>query len=207
MSGPYDWTGEPGERQISASSERNRDPILDVLRRVFPASGRVLEIASGTGTHAAWFVQHLSGLQWQPTDLDPDAHRSIEAWRAHLREPRLLAPIALDVLGEWPEDRFDAVFCANMIHIAPYAAAIGLFQGAGSRLPPEAPLALYGPFHENGPTSSGNAAFDARLRARDPRWGIRELDRVAATAEGAGFDLDEVIEMPANNRTLVFRRR
>ncbi|MFK7929954.1 MAG: DUF938 domain-containing protein [Myxococcota bacterium] len=192
------------EPRVSPSSLRNREPILDVLRQVLPESGHAIEVASGSGTHAAWFVPRLPGWTWQPTDLgDLD---SIRGWRAILDEPRLREPVVLDVTEPWPLGPANAVFCANMIHIAPWRATLGLMRGAATALSADGVLVLYGPFHQNGATGEGNAGFDASLRERDPDWGIRELDAVCQVATAAGFALDEVVAMPADNRTVVFRR-
>ncbi|MGQ9364820.1 DUF938 domain-containing protein [Azospirillum sp. ST 5-10] len=193
-------------RRSAPAAERNRDPILDVLRRVLPATGLVLEVASGTGQHAVHFAAALPGLEWQPSDADARARASVAAWRADAGLANLREPLALDAAaGSWPVARADAVVCINMIHIAPWAAAQGLLRGAARLLPEGAPLVLYGPFRRDGRhTAPGNAAFDADLRARDPAWGVRDLGEVAAAA--AGFRLGEVVEMPANNLTVVFRR-
>jgi SAM-dependent methyltransferase len=188
---------------------RNREPILGVLRDVLPRPGFVLEIASGTGEHAVWYSTALPDLTWQPTDRDPDALSSIAAWRATAGLANLLPPLVLDAASDiWPVTRADAVVSINMIHIAPWSAAQGLVAGAARVLSADGLLFLYGPFRENGAhTSPGNAAFDADLRARDPSWGIRDLDEVAALAERFGFKAPERIAMPANNLSLVFRRR
>ncbi len=188
---------------------RNRDPILAVLRRVLPARGTVLEIASGSGEHAAYFAAALPHLFWQPADIDPDALASISAHRAATDAPNLLHPIELDAASpEWPETRADAIVSINMIHIAPWAAAAGLMAGAARLLAPGGVLYLYGPFMEDGRhTAPSNAAFDASLRARDPEWGVRDTADVRNLAEHSGFDFVERVAMPANNLSLVFRRR
>ena len=186
---------------------RNRDPILAVLRRVLPARGTVIEIASGTGEHAVHFAAGLPNLTWQPTDCDPDALRSISAHRAAAQLPNLLAPLALDATAPtWPITQADAVVSVNMIHIAPWTAAEGLMAGAGRLLEPGGVLYLYGPFKEHGQhTAPSNAAFDASLRAQDPEWGVRDTGDVAELARRHGFDLVDRIAMPANNLSLVFR--
>jgi hypothetical protein len=188
---------------------RNREPILAVLRRVLPARGTVLEIASGTGEHAAHFAAALPGLNWQPSDGDADALRSIEAHRAAARAPNLLPAIALDVCRQpWPVPRADAVVCINMIHIAPWKAAQGLMAGAAGLLAPGAVLFLYGPFMEDGRhTAPSNAAFDAGLRRQNPDWGVRDLGAVCELADRHGFEFAERVGMPANNLSVVFRRR
>ena len=188
---------------------RNRDPILDVLRRVLPGHGLVLEVASGSGEHAAYFAQHLPTLTWQPSDPDPEALASIAAHRAAAGMPNLLAPLLLDVgAPRWPVARADAVICNNMIHISPWSACEGLMAGAARTLPAGGMLYLYGPYKIDGRhIAPSNAAFDATLRAQNPAWGIRDLADVAALAERSGLTLAETIDMPANNLSVVFRRR
>ena len=195
--------------QFAPAVARNRDPILMVLRRALPAQGTVLETASGTGEHAAYFAASLPHLTWQPTDIDPEALASIAAHRAAANVPNLLAPVTLDVTAPlWPVTRADAIVSINMIHIAPWAAAIGLMTGAGRLLQPGRTLYLYGPFKENGRhTAPSNAAFDAGLRARDPEWGVRDTGEVCDLAARQGFEFVERVAMPANNLSLVFRRR
>jgi cyclopropane fatty-acyl-phospholipid synthase-like methyltransferase len=195
--------------QTSPAVARNRDPILAVLRRVLPAQGTVLEIASGTGEHAAYFAAALPHLTWQPTDLDADARASVAAHRAAAQLPNLKTPLALDARApSWPVARADALVSINMIHVAPWAAAEGLMAGAGRLLATGDVLYLYGPFKENGQhTAPSNAAFDASLRARDPQWGVRDVGDVAALAERNGLKLVERVAMPANNQSLVFQRQ
>jgi len=194
-------------RRQAPATERNRGPILDVLRQALPPEGLVLEIASGTGEHAVHFAGHLPRLQWQPSDAGP--LDSIAAWRRWSQLPNLLEPLPLDVTERpWPVERAGAVFCANMIHISPWRACEGLFAGAGDVLPAGAPLVMYGPFiRDEVPTAASNLAFDADLRARDPEWGIRELGAVERVAASCGFRLEAVTAMPANNVTVTFRRR
>jgi Protein of unknown function (DUF938) len=198
--------------QTSPAVARNRDPILAVLRRVLPAQGTgigaVLEIASGTGEHAVHFAAGLPHLTWQPTDTDADALRGIAAHRASAQLPNLLPAIELDVCApSWPVTRADAMVAINMIHIAPWSAAEGLMAGSERLLAAGGVLYLYGPFKEKGRhTAPSNAAFDASLRARDPQWGVRDLDEVAALARRHGLALAERIAMPANNLSLVFHR-
>ncbi|HZD52891.1 MAG TPA: DUF938 domain-containing protein [Woeseiaceae bacterium] len=194
-------------RVKAPATERNRGPILEVLRRVLPPQGLVLEIAAGTGEHAVYFARHLPGLIWQPTDgglLD-----SIAAWREWAGLANLRPPLRLDVTElPWPVTRADAVFCANMIHIAPWCACEMLFAGVRDVLPAGAPLVLYGPFfRDDAPTVPSNFAFDADLRARDPAWGVRRLADVERLATDCGFSLQGLTEMPANNLTVTFRRR
>lgn len=199
---------EPGPRALHApATARNRDPILEVLLRVLPPAGLVLEVASGTGEHAAWFAPRLPALSWQPSDPDAVARDSIEAWRQAANAGNLLPPLDLDVRRwPWPVDRAEAVVAINMIHISPWQATEGLLRGAATLLGPGAPLVLYGPFRREGRhTAPSNEAFDADLRMRDPSWGVRDLEAVTEAAEA--FDLVEVVAMPANNLTVVLRRR
>ncbi|MCB9779783.1 MAG: DUF938 domain-containing protein [Alphaproteobacteria bacterium] len=189
------------------ATARNRDPILAVLRRVLPDRGRVVEISCGSGEHGLHFARALPGLSWQPTDIDPDALASTEAWRAEEGPANLLPPLRLDVTAPWPVDAADAVYNANMIHIAPWACTLGLLDGAAAVLSPGAPLVMYGPYRRGGlHTAPSNAAFDDSLQARDPSWGVRDLDEVAEEARVRGLLLEEVVEMPANNLTVVYRR-
>ncbi|MGH6770974.1 MAG: DUF938 domain-containing protein [Xanthobacteraceae bacterium] len=199
----------PSAAQTAPAVARNRDPILAVLRRVMPVQGTVIEIASGTGEHAVHFAAGLPALAWQPTDRDAEALRSISAHREAAQLRNLLPPLALDVCQRpWPVERADAVVSINMIHIAPWQAAEGLMTGAGRLLAPGSILYLYGPFREDGRhTAPSNAAFDANLKAQDPEWGVRDLGEVCALADGHSFDLVERIAMPANNLSVVFRRR
>jgi hypothetical protein len=196
-------------RQHAPATERNREPILAVLREELPERGMVLEVASGTGEHAVHFAGALPDLAWQPTDPSPEARASIAAWRDHEGPPNLLAPLALDAAADgWPVDKADAIVCINMVHISPWDATEGLMRGAGRLLPSGAPLILYGPYRRAGrPLEPSNAAFDESLKARDPRWGLRELEAVAECAEASGLNLARVVEMPANNLTVIFRKR
>jgi len=196
-------------RLHSAAAERNRGAILEVLRRVWPAQGAALEIACGTGLHAVHFAAGLPGWAWLPTDPDAGALASTAAWAADAALPNLLAPVRLDVMAvPWPvPGRFEGIFCANLLHIAPWPTCTALMQGAARHLAADGSLAVYGPFLVEGePIAAGNAAFDADLRARDPAWGIRWLHEVAAQAEAAGLRLARRVPMPANNLTLVFVR-
>lgn len=194
------------ERRHAPATARNREPILGVLRRVLPPAGLVLEIAAGTGEHAACFAAALPAVAWQPTDPDACARASIAAWCAGLSNVR--APLALDAASDgWPVARADAVVCINMVHIAPWSACEGLMRGAGRVLAPGGVMVLYGPFRVGGAhTAPSNAAFDAQLRAQDPAWGVRDIEAVAALAEAAGLALVERVPMPANNVMVVFRR-
>jgi SAM-dependent methyltransferase len=187
---------------------RNRDPILDVLRRVLPPCGTVLEIASGSGEHAAYFAKELPSLIWQPTDPDTRALSSIAAHRADANAANLLAPLQLDVTSaRWPVERADAVMCNNMIHISPWAASEGLMAGAGRILRAGGVLYLYGPYKIGGRhTAPSNEEFDTYLRSQSAAWGIRELDEVTALAKSHNFALVETVQMPANNLSVIFRR-
>lgn len=197
------------KRLSSPSAQRNRGPILEALRRVLPSSGRVLEIASGSGEHVIFFAHAVPNLTWQPSDPDAEARASVRAWIAQEKLENVLEPIALDMMNaRWPYllDKFDAVVCINMIHIAPWEACLGLLYGCEQLLPPGGPLVLYGPFLRGGVrTAPSNAAFDASLRRQDPRWGVRDLNEVVREAALRGFVLDQVVEMPANNLTVVLR--
>ena len=198
-------TGEPLEDgRISAPSAlRNRDAILAVLRLQLPTAGRVLEIASGTGEHVAYFAAALPGLRFQPSDPDPSRRASIDAWTKGVENVELV--IDLDVTQPWPELNVDAVICINMIHIAPWLAAEALMAGAAHALVPGGRLVLYGPFKQDGVhTAPGNAAFDADLRKRNPNWGVRCLTEVSGLAARFGFTLPKVAPMPANNLSLTF---
>jgi SAM-dependent methyltransferase len=178
-----------------------------VLREVLPASGMVLEIASGTGEHAAYFARRFPDLTWQPSDYEPGALNSIEAWVGDGDAPNLRAPVVLDAAGTWPIDAADVILCVNMVHISPWAATAGLMRGAARVLPAGGPLILYGPFRRAGvETAASNEAFDETLKARDAAWGLRALEDVTAEAESNGLRLERVVEMPANNLTVVYRR-
>jgi len=194
--------------RFSAAAERNKEPILEVLRRVLPARGAALEIASGSGQHLMHFAAGLPDWSWQPTDTDPAALASIAAHRALLSPPNVRPPRPLDVTGpDWPATAFDLVLCANLLHIAPWSAACAMLAGAGRHLAAGGLLVLYGPFLIDGEaTAPSNLAFDADLRARNPLWGLRRLADVVAQAGTAGFALRERVHMPANNQLLVLAR-
>lgn len=202
------------DRRLQAPAvARNRDAILEMLCAEGPASGLVLEIASGSGEHAVHFAQALPALTIQPSDPSPEALDSIAAWTAQSGASNVRPPLRIDAADPGWEKTLppglapDAILCINMIHIAPWAATQGLLRGAGALLPPGATLILYGPFRRPGrPLEQGNAAFDESLRARNPDWGLRELDAVGALAAEAGFGAPRVIEMPANNLTVMLRR-
>ncbi|HTV20132.1 MAG TPA: DUF938 domain-containing protein [Polyangiaceae bacterium] len=188
--------------------ERNKGPILEVLQRVFPDAGRVLEISSGSGQHVLHFARHLPALEFQPSDIDEANLASIRAWLHDDPLDNVLEPLHLDVLDTaWPVGQFDAAFNANMLHIAPWACAEGLFAGLGRHLETKAVFVLYGPFRIGGAhTAPSNDEFDADLRRRDPRWGVRDLEAVEAVANAHGLVLRERVTMPANNQCVVFSR-
>ncbi|MGE5615642.1 MAG: DUF938 domain-containing protein [Bacillota bacterium] len=194
-------------RETAPSAERNKQPILEVLMRVLPASGVVLEIGSGTGQHVAHFAKALPQLVFQPSEMDEARHASIAAWIDHEKLTNVRAPLAFDVTKlPWPVREADAIVCINVIHISPWEATLALMRGAGEILPPGGILVTYGPYMRGGRhTAPSNEAFDASLKARDPRWGVRDMDDVAAVAKAAGLHLEEAIPMPANNFSLVFR--
>lgn len=200
--------------QHSPAAERNREPILACLQPLLASQGRALEIASGTGQHAAHFAAALPGWTWQPSDLQSTHFGSIAGWAAKAGASNVLQAVRLDVLQtQWPAEAdifaapFDLIYCANMLHIAPWACCAGLMQGAARHLAPDGRLVTYGPYLEdNVPTAAGNLAFDASLRAQDSAWGIRRLEDVAATAAAAGLALQQRHALPANNLLLVWGR-
>ncbi len=195
-------------RETAPAAERNKQPILEVLARVLPPRGLVLEIGSGTGQHVAHFAQAFPTLAFQPSELDVALHASIQAWVAASRVSNVKPPLAIDLtLDPWPVAAADAVVCINVIHISPWAATLGLMAGAGRILPAGGVLVTYGPYTRGGVhTSQSNEAFDASLRARNPRWGVRDLDQVAEAAGHEGLALVEVVPMPAHNFTLVWQK-
>jgi SAM-dependent methyltransferase len=195
-------------RQSAPAAERNKDPILAVLQRVLPQSGLVLEIASGTGQHVVHFARTLPGLTWQPSEPDAQMRPSIAGWLAETGLANVVPPLDLDVCRpEWPLDHADAVVCINMIHISPWEATEQLLAGCGRILPPGGVLYLYGPYRRGGRhTAPSNEAFDASLRQRNPQWGVRDLETVVEAANQHGLALSEVVEMPANNLSVVFVR-
>jgi hypothetical protein len=192
-------------RRAAPATARNRQPILDALRPHLPARGMVLEVASGSGEHTAHFAQALPALVFQPSDPDDVARASVDAWCEELRNVR--PALALDAAAAtWPIAAADAVVCINMIHISPWEATVGLIGGAARLLPSGGTLFLYGPYFREGvDTAPSNLAFDRDLRARNPAWGIRSLEQVAALAQAHGFAEPLVVEMPANNLSLIFR--
>lgn len=196
-----------GKRHAPAT-QRNRDAIVAVLRDALPSSGLVLEVASGSGEHAVHFAAAFPALDWQPTDPDPAALASIAAWRVEADLPNLRPPLRLDAATDWPVAQADAILCINMIHISPWEATLGLLRGAGAALPSGGLLYLYGPYTRKGvDTVASNLSFDVSLKSRDPRWGLRAAEDVIAAAEAEGLIFDRLIAMPANNLSLLFRRR
>jgi hypothetical protein len=193
-------------KQHAPAAARNREPIREVLARVLPPQGLVLELASGSGEHAVYMAQHFPALEWQPSDIGDAALASIAAWRLDAAPPNLRAPLRIDVTAsKWPLAHADAVTCINMVHISPWQAALGLFAGAARLATPL--LYMYGPYRFDGEfTAPSNAEFDRSLRARDPSWGVRDVRDLEAAAEAQGFTLAEVVAMPANNHSLIFVR-
>lgn len=196
------------ERRHAPAAERNRDPIAACLAEILPKAGTVLEIASGSGEHALYFARRFPALNWQPSDPDPDAIRSIAAWREAEGPDNLREPLALDAgADDWPIAGADAVLCINMVHISPWQATEGLIAGAARILPVGAPLIVYGPFlAKDIATAPSNLDFDRSLRMRDSRWGLRQVEDVAALARRSGLELVARREMPAQNLLLQFRR-
>jgi SAM-dependent methyltransferase len=190
------------------AAARNRQPILEVLRQHLRAHGQVLEVASGSGEHVVHFAQACPDLTFQPSDPDPAHRASIDAWTGALGLANVRPAIPLDVTAQaWPVEAADAVLCSNMIHIAPWAAAVGLIRGAGRILPPGGLLYLYGPYKRGGQhTAPSNQAFDRSLRGQNPEWGVRDLEAVANLAAAQGFAAPVIIEMPANNLSLAFKK-
>ncbi len=197
-----------GNKRFAPAASRNLGPITDALRELLPGNGRVLEIASGTGQHAAALAAAFPRLRWQPTDFDPSALESIEAYRQDTLIDNLEQPLLLDASAEvWPVTTCDVVLCINMIHISPWEVTVGLLRGARRLLPSGAPLILYGPYRIDGDWGAeSNLSFDRSLRERDPSWGVRELRDVEAEAAKHQLTLQEVRPMPANNHVVVFRK-
>lgn len=212
-------------RQYAPATQRNREPILEVLLQVLPSKGTVLEVSSGTGEHAVFFAPRLHPRKWIPSDPNPLALLSIAAWRSNFPADNLYPPIALDVCDrvwaverhelpkplsnlDFKRDRIVAIVNINMIHIAPWSACLGLMAGAGRILPPGGILYLYGPFKQSGVhTAASNAAFDESLRMQNPEWGVRDLDEVVAVAQSQNLSLLKTYTMPANNLSIVFQMR
>lgn len=196
-------------RRHAPATERNREPILAILRDILPERGTILEVASGTGEHAIHFAHALPGLVFQPSDPDLDAVASIRAWAMAAKLNNVRPPLLLDAAApDWPIGAADAILCINMVHISPWEATVGLLRQSGKLLPVGGPLVLYGPYFQKGvETAPSNLAFDESLRARDSRWGLRQLEDVVSLAESLGLHVEAVHSMPANNLTVVLRKR
>lgn len=200
---------KPAAGLTSPAAARNFGPILQVLKERLPHPGLVLEVASGAGEHAMWMAEAMPDVTWQPTDPAPAALKSIDAWRLSKNLPNLNTPMPLDASmpGTWLFGKADAVVCINMVHISPFDATRGLMQGSGQVLPPGGMLFIYGPFTVGGKhTAPSNEAFDADLKARNPEWGVRDVQEVRAAGRQYGLILTETIAMPANNLSLIFRK-
>jgi SAM-dependent methyltransferase len=195
-------------RWFTASAERNKGPILAVLERVLPRTGFVLEIGSGTGQHVAHFAKALPQLTWQPSDPEVAFRESIRLWIREENLANVRAPAELDVRTlPWPVTRADAVLCINVVHVAPWTATEALLSGASDVLTNGGVMCLYGPYRRFGRhTAASNEAFDTQLRANDPAWGLRDLEAVVELAATAGFELAEIVDMPANNFSIVLRK-
>lgn len=198
-----------GRRRSAPAAQRNRQPIAEVLREWLPQSGLVLEVASGTGEHVVHFAEAFPNLEWQPSDIHPDALESIRAWRAACELGNVREPIELDCEAEtWPIEGADAVLSINMVHISPWSAALGLLDGSARLLPSGGRLILYGPWlSDRIATAPSNLDFDSDLKARDPQWGLRKVEDFASEAEARGLELIEQRIMPANNLMLLFQKR
>jgi hypothetical protein len=201
------------DRMQSPSTARNAEPVFDVLSRFLPPSGTILEVASGSGEHGALFAPRLPHLTWQPSDKDPDALNSIEAWRQHVGVENLLPPLEIDLLAVEaglmpPIEDVAGMINMNMIHISPWQACETLLQLAGNSLPVGGYLYLYGPYRRNGQhTAQSNVDFDAWLKSQDASWGVRNLEDVEATAKTNNLLIEEITDMPSNNYSVIFRRQ
>ncbi len=195
-------------KRHAPATQRNAGPIADVLARELPATGLVLEVASGTGEHAVFMARYFPGLTWQPSDLELEALASIDAYAAEAGLANLRPAVGFDAAkGNPPVAHADALVCINMVHISPWEATVGLFRAAAALLEKGAPLVLYGPYLENDvDTAQSNVEFDASLKARDPRWGLREVATMDDLAGKHGFTRTARHAMPANNLILVYRR-
>lgn len=205
----YEAPAGADARRCAPAAGRNREPIAEVLEEWLPASGLVLELASGTGEHAIFFASRFPDFEWQPSDVHADAIQSISAWSAGAGLSNLRPPLILDAASpDWPISHADALLSINMVHISPWSSALGLLDGAARLLRAGAPLILYGPwFSDDIVPAPGNLEFDADLRRRDSQWGIRKVEDFTAAAMERDFTLDETRPMPANNLMLLFRRR
>lgn len=205
----YEAPAGTGQRRSAPAALRNREPIAEVLREWLPDRGLVLEIASGTGEHATYFAERFPQLEWQPSDIHPDALLSTGAWRDAAELPNLREPLFLDAATpDWPIAHADAVLSINMVHISPWESALGLIAGAARLLPPGGPLILYGPWLKaDVETAPSNLDFDSDLKRRNATWGLRSVEEFEAAARDAGLELEETRSMPANNLMLLLRRR
>lgn len=205
---PFIMDAGGAEKRHAPATLRNRDAIADVLAGILPPTGTVLEVASGTGEHIVYFAERFPHLVWQPSDYAEASLPSIAAWVAESGVTNVRTAVRIDASApDWPIEQADAVLCINMIHISPWAATEGLMAGAGRLLAKGTPLFLYGPFlRDDVETAPSNLDFDQSLKSRDPDWGIRNLADVTAAASQHGLSLDTVIEMPANNLSVVFRK-
>ncbi|HEY1125241.1 MAG TPA: DUF938 domain-containing protein [Sphingobium sp.] len=209
--GPRPWlAGEApsdADKRHAPATLRNRDAIVEILRDALPRRGTVLEVASGSGEHVIHFAQTFPALDWQPSDPDPAALRSIAAWTEEADLMNVAPPVLLDASSDdWPVSQADAILCINMVHISPWEATLGLLRGAARLLPRGGLLYLYGPYVQSGvETAPSNLAFDQSLQSRDPAWGLRDVADVEAAAGEQGFRLESIVPMPANNLSLIFR--
>ena len=193
-------------RMMSPAAARNSQPILQVLTAILPQQARILEVASGSGEHGVYFAKSMSGWVWQPSDANAEARGSISAWREYAGLDNLREPLPLDVTGSWPAGPFDAVVAINLVHISPWEVSQALMARSAERLGAGGVLYLYGPYRRDGQhTAPSNEAFDADLKARDSRWGVRDLEVVVQEAQQHGFMLERTLEMPANNLSVVLR--
>jgi SAM-dependent methyltransferase len=203
---PFVFESDGPAKRYAPATERNRDAIADILNSVLPATGLILEIASGTGEHIVHFAQKFPLLKWQSSDPDSIALASITAWTADPTTANILPPLLIDASINWPVDHADAVICINMVHISPWAATLGLLKNAARILPVGGILYLYGPYRRRGvSTAPSNEEFDRSLKARNPAWGLRFVEDLEAEASIVGMSLERLIEMPANNLSLIFR--
>jgi SAM-dependent methyltransferase len=208
VSEPFTFSTSVEAKRFAPATQRNRDPIVSVLRVVLPQSGEVLEVASGTGEHIVHFAAYFPHLQWQPSDFDPAGLESIQAWVDESQLPNIKSPVSLDAVNpDWPVLQADAIICINMVHISPWRATLGLFAGAKRLLGNGGLLYLYGPYKEaNAETAASNEAFDASLQSANSEWGLRHVEDMVDVALVNGFELEQRIEMPANNLSLIFRK-
>ncbi|MCF8707519.1 DUF938 domain-containing protein [Rhizorhapis sp. SPR117] len=209
--GPQPWfasKAEGAEKRHAPAALRNRDAIAAVLRDILPERGLVLELASGSGEHIVHFAGLFPALEWQPSDPDAAALSSIAAWSGESGLSNIRTPLAIDVQADnWGMDRADAILCINMVHISPWEATVGLMQGAARLLPSNAPLYLYGPYlRSDVATAPSNLAFDQSLRIRNPAWGLRRVDDMMDLAQENGMLFCDLVEMPANNISLIFSK-